>query len=90
MSFFSKYNVGNCRVTVSQFYYGNVSKNSTSSWTEKRSVNWEHKPFVAKRDILDLGLPPKVWDVDLKLPADFTAVTKQIQMPRSEVISYIF
>lgn len=56
------------------------------SWTEKRSVNWEHKPFVAKRDILDLGLPPKVWDVNLKMPKDFTDVTTKSQMPRSEVI----
>ena len=45
---------------------------------------------MAERDILDLGLPPKVWDLDLEMPADFTAVSEKIQMPRSEVISHIF
>ena len=57
------------------------------SWTEKRSVQWKHYPFVARRDNLDLGLPPKVWDVELKMPADFESVSKKIQMPRSEVLT---
>ena len=55
------------------------------SWTEKRSVKWEYKPFVARSDMIDLGLPPRVWDVNFKMPADFTEFTRKSQMPRSEV-----
>ena len=50
-------------------------------------MDWQHYPFVARRDILDLGLPPKVWDVELKMPADFESVSKKIKMPRSEVLT---
>ena len=50
-------------------------------------MKWKDRA-ASQGEVIDLGLPPKVWDVNLPLPEDFevSSITNIRQLPRSEVI----